>query len=170
MVYALKDDEIIMEVMDTAPSNWNTILSTQLYPDLVSFQSAIRYHEDALLEAGGEKKSFNRYDQRETWTRNKPTTFARAHLVGSSTDLPPPKFPKDDANISKRATPKDKGARGCRHCGSLNHWDKECKYAFKGMRNARTRLAEASMDLLEAEDEYEDLYYSVVRILRFPFR
>lgn len=49
--------EYYIRKVELLASNWNTIISTQLYPDLISFQSAIRYHEDALLEAGGEKRS-----------------------------------------------------------------------------------------------------------------
>ena len=49
----LDDSEIIMEVMDTAPANWSTILTTQSYKDVVEFQAAIRYHEDSLMRLGG---------------------------------------------------------------------------------------------------------------------
>ncbi|THU95218.1 hypothetical protein K435DRAFT_562982, partial [Dendrothele bispora CBS 962.96] len=48
-VYDLSDSEIIMEVMNGAPANWATILTTQLYETAVEFQSAIWYHEDILL-------------------------------------------------------------------------------------------------------------------------
>lgn len=55
-------------------------------------------------------------------------------LAGASSKLPPPQFPRDDANITKKGlTPKAKGARPCRHCGSDQHWDNECKYRSKGM-------------------------------------
>ena len=43
----------------------------------------------------------------------------------------PPKFPKDDSNVSSKQTPEQKGVRPCRHCGSGKHWDNECKYATK---------------------------------------
>ena len=72
-----------------------------------------------------------------------------------------PKFPCDDKTISKRATPKDKGARPCRHCGSDLHWDPECKYARRSMREARTHLVECSTDNLEAQDAYDELYYGL---------
>jgi hypothetical protein len=51
-VYELSDSELIMEVMDGAPANWNTVLNTQNYANVVEFQSAIRYHEDTLLRLG----------------------------------------------------------------------------------------------------------------------
>ena len=84
----------------------------------------------------------------------------RVHLIGSRTDLPPPLYPRDDSNISKRATPKSKGARPCRHCGSDLHWDNECKHSTK--RTARVRLCESSTNDLAAEDEYLDLFESLL--------
>ncbi|TDL13470.1 hypothetical protein BD410DRAFT_700522, partial [Rickenella mellea] len=49
LVYDLTDAEIIMEVMEGAPSYWMTILTTQSYDTLEQFQKAIRYHEDILI-------------------------------------------------------------------------------------------------------------------------
>ncbi|KAL0564378.1 hypothetical protein V5O48_017669 [Marasmius crinis-equi] len=46
--YDLDDSEIISEVMEGAPDNWNTILTTQNYSTVMDFQAAIRYHEETL--------------------------------------------------------------------------------------------------------------------------
>ncbi|KAJ7133955.1 hypothetical protein C8R43DRAFT_1205891 [Mycena crocata] len=54
-----------------------------------------------------------------------------------------------------------KGARPCRHCGSGNHWDPECKHAFKGMRSARANLAMHSDEMQDAQDAYDNLYYGL---------
>ena len=81
------------------------------------------------------------------------------NLVGG--ELPPPRFPKDDSVVSRKATPKSKGARPCRHCGSELHWDNECRYSKKGMRTARTRLVECSMEELREQDDYDELYYGL---------
>ena len=134
----LDDLEIIMEVMDTVPANWSTILITQSYKDVVEFQAAICYHEDSLMHLG----SMGNLDQTDRWrdpsyqTRRSRSESqkARVNLVGG--ELPPPRFPKDDSVISRKATPKSKGARPCRHCGSDLHWDNECKHSKKGMRTA----------------------------------
>lgn len=84
---------------------------------------------------------------------------ASANLIGGSKTLPKPQFPKDDANVSKKATPESKGARPCRHCGSGKHWDNECKYAKKtGKRVARANLVSIDEDDEEADLEYEDAY------------
>ncbi|KAJ7120349.1 hypothetical protein C8R44DRAFT_623658, partial [Mycena epipterygia] len=163
-VYTMDDSEIILEVMDGAPSTWNTILTTQMYRDIVEFQSAIRYHEDALMKLDRHDRESN-YRERERdrdrdYQRNNIRT-ARVNLVGWSANLGPPKFPKDDRNVSKKATPESKGARPCRHCGSGKHWDNECKHSFKGNRAARTNLATSTSDDLNAQEEYDDLYYGL---------
>ncbi|KAJ3898346.1 hypothetical protein F5879DRAFT_775654, partial [Lentinula edodes] len=53
-------------------------------------------------------------------------------------------FPRDDSNISRRGTPKDKGARPYCHCGSDLHWDNECKHSKQKI--ARACLCETSVD------------------------
>ncbi|KAF8202748.1 hypothetical protein K438DRAFT_1580944, partial [Mycena galopus ATCC 62051] len=164
-VYTMDDSEIILEVMDGAPSTWNTILTTQMYRDIVEFQSAIRYHEDALMKLDRHDRELlyrdrerERYRDNNQQNRDRP---ARANLVGWSANIGPPQFPKDDRNVSQKATPESKGARPCRHCGSGKHWDNECKHSFKGNKSARTNLASSTGDDLQAQDEYNDLYYGL---------
>ena len=87
---------------------------------------------------------------------------ARAHLVGWSSKQAPPKFPRDDSNVSKKPTPEYKGARPCRHCGSSKHWDNECKHAKSASCSAHTcytALAEES----NADLAYEDLYLEALQ-------
>ena len=163
-VYNLEDSELILEVMEGAPASWNTILTTQLYVNAVEFQEAIRFHEDNLIRISAEvtfrKESYEqdyRFQNKDTYT---PRT--RAHLVGAYKGQEPPKFPKDDTNVSKRGkTPEEKGARPCRHCGSGKHWDYECRHSFKGNRAARTNLSQTSAEGTIAQDEYDNLYYSL---------
>ncbi|KAJ7652816.1 hypothetical protein DFH06DRAFT_1418481 [Mycena polygramma] len=68
-VYTLSDSEIILHVMDGAPTLWNTILTTQLYQDVVEFQSAIRFHEEALmkLDAREKERPYREYDNRNSF-------------------------------------------------------------------------------------------------------
>ncbi|KAF9014561.1 hypothetical protein BDZ89DRAFT_962750, partial [Hymenopellis radicata] len=154
--YNFNDSEMISEIMQGAPSQWNMILTTHLYQSVVDLQHAMRFHEEALIDCLPQ-----RYRYEERFPRERERT-ARVNLVGASEKLPPPAFPKDDANVTKKGlTPKAKGARPCRHCGSAMHWDRECKYlqySKKAFRTARTRLAQADDDLREALDDYEDLY------------
>lgn len=82
---------------------------------------------------------------------------AQVHLTGYTKELGKPSYPKDDATVSKGKTPKDKGARGCRHCGSLMHWDSDCKYARKNAPRVRAHLATITdpEDYWAAMDDYE---------------
>lgn len=97
--------------------------------------------------------------QRYGGPKKEPPCAAAQAMIGFSKDLPPPSYPRDDATRSKGKSPKDKGARPCRHCGSPNHWDNECKYARKGARMAKTHFVEPSPDYLSAQDAYEEAYY-----------
>ena len=160
MVYTLDASELIMEVMDGAPATWNTVLTTQLYRNVVEFQSAIRFHEDSLLRLSEVRNP--RWFERDSHERD--FRNVRTNLVGSKKlgqKIPPPKYPKDDSNVSKRATPASKGARPCRHCGSSMHWDPECKYAHKAAREARANLVQLDDDENVAQEEYDDLYYAL---------
>ncbi|KAE9382996.1 hypothetical protein BT96DRAFT_844737, partial [Gymnopus androsaceus JB14] len=49
-VYELDDSELIMEVMDGAPTNWTIVLSPRTYETAMELQSAIRYYEDTLMD------------------------------------------------------------------------------------------------------------------------
>lgn len=171
-VFTMDDSEIILEVMDGAPSTWNTILTTQMYRDIVEFQAAIRYHEDALMKLDQQERENNYRDRdrdrerdrnrdRDSYKQRNSDRTARVNLVGWSPRIGTPQFAKDDANVSKRATPESEGARPCRHCGSGKHWDDECKHSFKGTHAARANLATSGHDDRDAQEEYTDLYYSL---------
>ncbi|KAF7341208.1 TY3B-TY3B protein [Mycena venus] len=162
-VYSFEDSAIMSEVMNGAPRSWCTVLDTQKYRNIVEFHAAIVFHEDTLLDLPMNKSED--YGKQDYFDRRKPfektNATARTNLVGISSTLPPPKFPKDDNNISKKATPESKGARPCRHCGSGKHWDNECKYSFKSNKFARTNLAVATTEDITAQEEYDELYYGL---------
>ena len=82
-------------------------------------------------------------------------------MVGWTPSLKPPKFPKDNKNISSRKTPESVNARPCRHCGSGKHWDYECKYSWKGERQARVNFVTLSDPDVEALNAYDNLYYKL---------
>ncbi|KIJ51022.1 hypothetical protein M422DRAFT_158736, partial [Sphaerobolus stellatus SS14] len=151
MVYILTDSEIMMEVMDGAPSSWTTIIDPHRCSDLVDFASALKYHETDLL-----KSQVGRNER--TYPDNKRPFYSRANLIGYSSNLPSPPFPKDDSNISKGKTPEEKGARACRHCGSGKHWDNDCRHARSGARKVRAQFISMTDEDRQAMDEYEELY------------
>jgi hypothetical protein len=61
----------------------------------------------------------------------------------------------------KKATPESKGARPCWYCGGGKHWDNGCKHSFKGNKAARVNLMNSSSEDVEAQEEYNDMYYSL---------
>ncbi|TFK33910.1 hypothetical protein BDQ12DRAFT_765496 [Crucibulum laeve] len=169
-VYDYMDVEMINEIMNGAPSYWASILTPHLHLTLRDFQLAIKYHEDNLMRLDPYRTQFNapKYDSslpsRENPNSRNPFNQyrnAKTNLVGWSKSTSTPQFPKDDTNISPRGTPEEKGARPCRHCGSSKHWDRDCKYARKGERNARVNAVLSTAEDHEALDEYESLYYDM---------
>ncbi len=142
--FSLTDSEMISQVMDGAPLNWNTVLTTQLYRTAVEFQASIRYHKDQLLrlDPSYRGRTLNMYELRVSQDKySQPYRQSHTCLVGSSNRFPSPPFPKDDSNITRRKkAPKDVGARPCRNCGSGEHWDPECNYHEEGMRMASVTI------------------------------
>jgi hypothetical protein len=76
--------------------------------------------------------------------------------------LEPPKFPKDDKNISSRKTLESVNTRPCQHCRSGKHWDYKCKYSQKGERQAQVNFISLWDPDIEALNTYDDLYYELV--------
>jgi hypothetical protein len=77
--------------------------------------------------------------------------------IGAHPSFENPKGPPLDHVISKGKTPKDKGVRACRHCGSFNHWDFDCPLHRK--TKVHVHFVEADSSLLEAMQEYEEAYH-----------
>ncbi|KAF7357249.1 TY3B-TY3B protein [Mycena sanguinolenta] len=155
-VYDFEDSAVISEVMNGAPRSWCTVLDTQKYQSIVEFHSALIFHEDTLMDLPMNKsEDHGRNDNGD----RRPTSNASTRLAGSSTNPSPPPFPKDDSNVSKKATPESLGVRPCRHCGSGKHWDYECKHSFKGTKKARANLATA--EEISAKEEYDAMYYGL---------
>ena len=141
--------------------SWNTILTTQLYLDTVEFQEAIWFHEDNLIRMPADHVKRDTYEP-DPWFQSRETYMPQVFLVGSFKGQEPPKFPKDDSNISQRGrTPEEKGACPCRHCGSGKHWDYECRHSFKGNQAARANLPQICKEQTVAQNEYDGLYYSL---------
>ncbi|KAJ3979040.1 hypothetical protein F5890DRAFT_1421900, partial [Lentinula detonsa] len=112
----------------------------------------IKFHENSLISLS---RPYRGYWSNEN--KGPPPLKARVNLIGSSTNLQPPQFPKDDSNVSKKASPEEKGLRPCRHCGSGKHWDYECKYARQGVKRARTNHIVTTPEEDQAQEEYDEL-------------
>ncbi|KAB5587505.1 hypothetical protein CTheo_9056 [Ceratobasidium theobromae] len=120
--------ELIESILSGAPQFWRTILG---YADLArwrKFLDAVKQHEEELTEEPFRgKNAVTKKDLDRLWEamgRLKSKHTAKSHAVQA---IKPMHLP-DDKNVSKYSTPEQKGARGCKYCGSKKHWDKECKY------------------------------------------
>ena len=164
-VYNYTDRELINEIMEGAPSYWTPVITPHLFQNLEEFQLSVKFHEDSLLKLGNSDNSYNRQGSQNYPKDNthrspyNPFRNARVNLVGWSKATSNPQFPKDDANVSPRGTPEEKGARPCRHCGSGKHWDKDCKHARKGEKRARVNTIVSTSEDDLAQDEYDNIYY-----------
>jgi uncharacterized membrane protein len=66
-VYNLEDTELIMEIMEGAPTVWNTVLTTQLYQDIVEFQNAVHFHEETLVKLGNKTQKNYELDREHNY-------------------------------------------------------------------------------------------------------
>jgi hypothetical protein len=105
--------------------------------------------------SGSSQSRRNQSRSRFQSPQNSTETKASRAFLGYSENLPPPKYPMDDSNVSQYNTPESKGARGCRHCGSGKHWDKECKHA---RREANVNFVVRDPEDIKAEEEYAHIY------------
>ncbi|KEP44894.1 hypothetical protein V565_354130, partial [Rhizoctonia solani 123E] len=164
------DSELITEIMNSAPEHWALYIDTSVVTTWDDFLDKVAWHEEKLLhnEVSGTSDIQRQLNEMKSMlkrlenSKHSGRTAVRAHQaaskpVGWHKNNPAPPYPKDDSTVSKGKTPKDKKARPCRHCGSLMHWDRDCKHAKQNARAVRSHMAEASEDEWAAQDAYEDL-------------
>ncbi|KEP45274.1 hypothetical protein V565_294030, partial [Rhizoctonia solani 123E] len=164
------DSELINEIMNSAPEHWSLYIDTSIVTTWDDFLDKVAWHEEKLLhtEVTGTSDIQRQLNEMKSMLKRLETnkhsghTAVRTHQavskpVGWHKNNPAPPYPKDDNTVSKGKTPKDKKARPCRHCGSLMHWDRDCKHARQNSRAIRLHLAEASEDEWAAQEAYEEL-------------
>ena len=162
LVYNYTDSEIVRLIIKEAPDSWSSLLQPNICKSVMQFWNAVKYHEATLLAMHQPQPNMvtqfpNRAFQNQRFRPRK----AHVNMVGWTPSLEPPKFPKDDKNVSSRKTLESVNARPCQHCGSEKHWDYECKYSQKGERQARANYASLSDLDVEALNAYDDLYYKL---------
>ena len=86
---------------------------------------------------------------------------ANVNLVSWSKNIGTLQFPKDDKNMSYYRTLESIGARACRHGGSGNHWDNECRHSWKGEKLARLNYVQLKSNDLRAQEDYNNLFYEL---------
>ncbi|GAB1527409.1 hypothetical protein RhiTH_010584 [Rhizoctonia solani] len=163
------DSELITEIMNSAPEHWALYIDTSVVTTWDDFLDKVSWHEEKLLNHEGSNttdiqrqlnemkamlKKLDNPRQSQNQVRAQQTASKPIGWYKSSQSPP---YPKDDTTVSKGKTPKDKKARPCRHCGSLMHWDRDCKYARQNSRNVRAQMAEASDEERAAQEAYDDL-------------
>jgi hypothetical protein len=162
LVYDYTDSEIIRLIVKEAPDSWSSLLQPQFCKTVVQFQNAIKYHESTLLAmTPPSTNSATQFPNRGFQGQRFQPRKAHVNMIGWTPSLEPPKFPKDDKNISPRKTPESVNARPCRHCGSGKHWDYECKHSRRGERQARANFVSMSDPEIEALNDYDELYYGM---------
>ncbi|KAB5587565.1 hypothetical protein CTheo_8996 [Ceratobasidium theobromae] len=147
--------ELIERTPSGAPQFWRTIIGSADQNRWWKFLDAVKQHEKLTEEPFTGKDTVTKKDPDKLWEatgRFKSKHTAKSHAVQAIK----PKHPPDDKNVSKHSTPEQKGARGCKYCGSNKHWDKECKFKpsqpFKPFR-AKARFATET----KSEDTPQDL-------------
>ncbi|KAG8942694.1 hypothetical protein FRC03_002927 [Tulasnella sp. 419] len=98
------------------------------------------------------------YKKRDNKKKISSPYKAWAHAIGWSQDLGPLPFAKDDSVISRGKTPEMVNARPCQHCGSLKHWDNNCRHTRKGAKQAKANFVNPSTECIAAQEEYEEAY------------
>src|ERR1700728_2061641 len=114
LVYDYTDSEIIQLIMKEAPDSWSSILQPKFCKMIVNFQNTVKYHELTLLAmTPPSTNSVSQLPNRAFQTQRFHPRKTHVNLVGWTLSLEPPKFPKDDKNVSPRKTPESINARPC---------------------------------------------------------
>ena len=170
LVYNFTPSQVMAEILLKAPRMWSTVLNPRSFNTLAQFQTAIKYHEELLIDFGNKYEGNNSRSNNQRsykvgirptkkFSKDKNSKSVRTYSIGNNTQKTPP-HPRDDSNVSKGKTPGDYGARGCIFCGSTRHWDRECKHnQGKALFKARTMFVEYEPDDIHAEAEYDRCYH-----------
>jgi lysozyme family protein len=177
-VYNYTPSQSMAQILSKAPKMWSTVVNPRHFSDLASFQTAVKYQEDLLIDLGNRERSLRSssrpYSQSRSYrvdskprnkssnqqaNKSKNNKSVRSYAVGWNNPKPDYPHPRDDSTVSKGKTPSDYGARGCLFCGSTKHWDRDCKYnKGNALKKARVMFTECSPDDMHAEAEYERCY------------
>ena len=176
-VFNQTESETIMEIMNGALRYWSILIDTSRINTIQDLQYHIKYHEEQLVrnpetQAHNFEKCLKALEGRpsrrstrfvQTNEAEAEANFVRKKLfkkrtVGAHAKFSSYQFPCNDQIILKGKTPKDKGARPCRHCGSSKHWDFDHPLNGKGDRKAKAFLANLDSEALEAYVAYEKCY------------
>ena len=176
-VFVQTKSETIMEIMNGAPKYWSILIDTSRINTIGDLQYYIKYHEEHLMRnPETQSQDLEKHIKAlESQSVNQSSRHANAHeaeaetnfkkkrnfkkkAIGAHAKFSSYQYPKNDTVVSKGKTPGQKGARPCRHCGSLNHWDFDHPFKGKDDRKAKAFLSELDTEALEAYVAYENCY------------
>ncbi|QRV97001.1 Undecaprenyl phosphate-alpha-4-amino-4-deoxy-L-arabinose arabinosyl transferase [Ceratobasidium sp. AG-Ba] len=176
MVENWNDLTVIAEVARSAPTQWRTIVNHEEIADWATYVTRIKEQEDLLQDWPKHHSSGHVSPDtvREVMKAIKAERHKRhghkanAHAVDSKGFKPKGKqpdkfkgyrrpFSPDDSNVTKhkKGTPKSRGMRGCIHCGSKMHYDKECKHNKSNAKNIQVYFAGTTEEEQASFAEYE---------------
>ena len=122
----------------------------------------INQHEQILSPLSSKRANVTRDDIQKFWdyvkkkketSNGKYRSEAKVHAITPQKKYP---FPRDDSTKSEPRSPGSMGKRPCRHCGSPNHWDNNCKHAVKKTAvKARVYYTSLSPDEMLLEEDYD---------------
>ncbi|QRW06237.1 Undecaprenyl phosphate-alpha-4-amino-4-deoxy-L-arabinose arabinosyl transferase [Ceratobasidium sp. AG-Ba] len=176
MVENWNDLTVIAEVARSAPTQWRTIVNHEEIADWATYVTRIKEQEDLLQDWPKHHSSGHVSSDtvREVMKAIKAERHKRhghkanAHAVDSKGFKSKGKqsdkfkgyrrpFNPDDSNVTKhkKGTPKSRGMRGCIHCGSKMHYDKECKHNKSNANNVQVYFAGTTEEEQASFAEYE---------------
>ncbi len=157
-VHQWNDVDVIGEIAKSAPHQWRTIVDHEQIAEWSLYLSSIKEREDLLQDwpSHSRQTHISTHEIRDAFKayraekKAKRKGKANAHAVNSFKPKPSKasgeekQHPPDDRNVTKRktGTPKSRGMRGCKFCGSKMHYDSECKYFDR--KKIEAYLAEAN--------------------------
>jgi hypothetical protein len=164
------DSELVFEIMNGAPKSWRTLIDTYTTTTYHDLLDQVSWFQSDLMAADHTSNPNIQLQLDKMMTvihklENKShlSSKVRSHKVDSKPigwhkNLPKPKFKRHDNNTSKKKTPKDVGARGCKYCRSLNHWDRECtKPKTSDIKQAQAHAASLEDEEAATQNAYDDL-------------
>ncbi|QRW08790.1 Undecaprenyl phosphate-alpha-4-amino-4-deoxy-L-arabinose arabinosyl transferase [Ceratobasidium sp. AG-Ba] len=161
MVENWNDLTVIAEVARSAPTQWRILIKEQedLLQDWPRHHSSGHVSSDTVREVmkaikaerhkrHGHKANAHAVDSKGFKSKGKQSDKFKGYRRP---------FNPDDSNVTKhkKGTPKSRGMRGCIHCGSKMHYDKECKHNKSNANNVQVYFAGTTEEEQASFAEYE---------------
>jgi len=99
--YVIRKMDLIRLIIKEAPDSWSSLLQPKFCKTIVQFQNAVKYHKSTLLAMTPPPTNpVTPYPNENFQTQWFHPQKAHVNMVGWTPSLEPPKFLKDDKNVS----------------------------------------------------------------------